>query len=264
MRFWCSVSDRCSGKIGEGKVPPAQLQLCLRSLFGTKGPCHMCHDWWGCTRIVKAYLHETPEGEPMLTCRFVLPLFVLHAPQPNTCQTDILQHNQNQFISPGMIHHIISGLWTLLPTYLSPSCVIFEWICLKKDHDAQNIWARHLSLIFVSSLYHSELLMTNDFLLRRNHIIILEYEEYFKESNNGTLRWSFWRSHLQLCSILRASDEPSEFGLIWRTMKWMCCSIDWIMRLCASESSPNLPPLSPSQRHHPPTLPSSLMELIYA
>lgn len=23
MRFWCSVSDRCRGKIGEGKVPPA-------------------------------------------------------------------------------------------------------------------------------------------------------------------------------------------------------------------------------------------------
>lgn len=97
MRFWCSVSDRCSGKIGEGKVPPPQLQLCLCSLFGTKGPCHMCHDWWGCRRILKAYLHETPEGEPMQACRFVLPLFVLHTPHPNTYQRGILQHNQNQF-----------------------------------------------------------------------------------------------------------------------------------------------------------------------
>lgn len=32
--------------------------------------------------------------------------------------------------------------------------------------------------------------------------------------------------------------SPASLELIWRTMKWMCCSIDWIMRLCASESSP--------------------------
>lgn len=40
-------------------------------------------------------------------------------------------------------------------------------------------------------------------------------------------------------SSVSLCDEPREFGLIWRTMKWMCCSIAWIMRLCASESSPH-------------------------
>lgn len=62
------------------------LQLCLHSLFGTKGPCHIRHDWCGCRRIVRAYLHETPVGEPTQAGRFVLPLFVLHTPRQSTCQ----------------------------------------------------------------------------------------------------------------------------------------------------------------------------------
>lgn len=177
MRFWCSVSDRCSGKIGEGEVPPAQLQLCLLSLFGTKGSCHIRHDWCSCRRIVRAYLHETPEGEPTPAGRFVSPLFALHTPHPSARQARMLQHNPNQFTFLGMIHHAVQALWSSLPTYPSLSRVIAEQICLGEDHTAQNISTRHLPLVFVSSSYHTEMLMMND-VLRRNHFNILDNEEH--------------------------------------------------------------------------------------
>lgn len=70
------------------------LQLCLHSLCGTKGPCHICHDWCGCRRIVRAYLHEALVGGPTRAGRFVLQLFVLHTPWQCACQTGTLQqHN---------------------------------------------------------------------------------------------------------------------------------------------------------------------------
>lgn len=53
----------------------------------------------------------------------------------------------------------------------------------------------------------------------------------------------------------------SPVSLGWFEEQWSGCSIDWIMRLCASESSP--PPLSLTKTPSP-SLPSSLMELIYA
>lgn len=92
----------------------------------------------------------------------------------------VLQHSRNQFTFLGMIHHIARALWTLLPTYPSLSRVICRQLGLGEDHSARNISVRHLSLMFVSSLYHSELLMTND-VLRRNHIIVLDNEEHFKK-----------------------------------------------------------------------------------
>lgn len=160
-----------------GKGSPSMLQLCLHSLFGTKGPCHIRHDWCGCGRIVWAYLHETPVGEPTQAGSFLLPLFALCSPQKSTHQADTLQPSQNQFTFLGMIHHVIQALWTLLPTYPSLSHVISKQLCLGEDHTAQNISVRHLSHMFVSSLYHSELLMTND-VLRSNRILVLDNEEH--------------------------------------------------------------------------------------
>lgn len=138
MSFWCSVSDRCSGKIGEGEVPPARLQLCLLSLFGTKGSCHICHDWCGCRRIVGAYLHETPEGETAPAGRFVLPLFALHTPQPRARQARALQRNPNQFTFLGMIHHAARALRSFLPACPSLSRVIAEHTRLGEHHKHLN------------------------------------------------------------------------------------------------------------------------------
>lgn len=218
MRFWCSVSDRCSGKIGEGEVPRAQFQLCLLSLFGTKESCHICHDWCGCRKIVRAYLHETPEGEPTPAGPFCIAII---CPAHSLAQARTLQQNPNQFTFLRTIHHAIQALWSLLPNVSLPIT------CLQRAHSLRGKIAplktsqQDISpFVFVSTSYHSEMLMTND-VLRRIHFSTFDSEEYLKikKGNNSTFGWSFRRSYLQLCSILRASEDPSEFGLIWRTMK---------------------------------------------
>lgn len=150
MSFWCSVSDRCSGKIGEGEVPPTRLQLCLLSLFGTKGSCHICHDWCGCRRIVRAYLHETPEGETPAG-RFVSPLFALHTPQ--LAKHVRLQHNPNQFTFLGMIHHAVQALWSFLPAYPSLSRVITKQTRLREDHKHLNKTFSYLIFIYLHGTF---------------------------------------------------------------------------------------------------------------
>lgn len=171
MSFWCSVSDRCSGKIGEGEVPPTRLQLCLLSLFGTKGSCHICHDWCGCRRIVRAYLHETPKGETSAGW-FVLPLFALHTPQltkHTSCNTTpIGLHFWEWYITP---ERPFGHFSQHIPHYHMSS--------LSKPALGKitNISTRLLSLMFVSSSYHSEMLMTND-VLRRNHFTVLDNKDY--------------------------------------------------------------------------------------
>ena len=70
MRFWCSVSDRCSGKIGEGEVPPACSSCVYTLCLEQREPCHIRHDWCGFMRIVRAYLHEALVGGPTRAGRF--------------------------------------------------------------------------------------------------------------------------------------------------------------------------------------------------
>lgn len=175
MSFWCSVSDRCSGKIGEGEVPPARLQLCLLSLFGTKGSCHICRDWCGCRRIVGAYLHETPEGETAPAGRFVLPLFALHTPQPaaRTPGTRAATQPQSVYIS-GNDSSRRTG-----PSVIPPS-VSFAITCHRWAYapwGASQTSQQDVSPSCLSSSYHSEMLMKND-VLRRNHFTLLDNEEY--------------------------------------------------------------------------------------
>lgn len=108
------------------------LQLCLHSLFGTKGPCHIRHDWCGCWRIVRAYLHETPVGGPTRASRFVLPLFVLHTPRQSACQAGTLQRSGPPLTVPPVMKSFYNSgndlpCWafrTLLPMYLSLSQVV--------------------------------------------------------------------------------------------------------------------------------------------
>lgn len=165
------------------------LQLCLHSLCGTKGPCHIRHDWCGCRRIVRAYLHETPAGGPTRAGRSVLPLFVLHTPQQCACQAGMLQHNKPSLT----VHHVMKSVYIsgndsphrlglpdttpnisfAITRHLQATSPALPW----GNHAAQNISVRHLSLMFVSSSYHFELLMTND-VLKRNHIGALDNEEH--------------------------------------------------------------------------------------
>lgn len=178
MSFWCSVSDRCSGKIGEGEVPPARLQLCLLSLFGTKGSCHICHDWCGCRRIVGAYLHETPEGETAPAGRFCVAIICpAHSPAARTPRTHARTRAATQ---PQSVY--ISGNDSSRrtgPSVISPS-VSFAIACHRWAYapwGASQTSQQDVSPSCLSSSYHSEMLMKND-VLRRNHFTLLDNEEY--------------------------------------------------------------------------------------
>ena len=116
MRFWCSVSDRCSGKIGKG----GRLRQAAAAVFTLfvwyKGHCHILHDWCGCRRIVRAYLHDSLVREADTSrasaCRA---LFVLHTLRKKSCQAGVQESSSsssavplwwNQFTFPTMIHYV--------------------------------------------------------------------------------------------------------------------------------------------------------------
>lgn len=139
MRFWCSVSDRCSGKIGEGEVPPACSSCVYTLCLEQRGPCHICHDWCGCMRIVRAYLHEALVGGPTRAGRFCVAIICParsaaallpsgHAASQRTASQQFPHPLPwwNQFTFLRMIHHVAGASRTLLPMYSSLSHVISE------------------------------------------------------------------------------------------------------------------------------------------
>lgn len=179
MRFWCAVSDRCSGKIGEGKVPAARSSCVYTLCCGTKGPCHSRHDWCSCKRIVRAYLHETLVLGPVRAGRFCFTIICpAHATDPTQQTTS--NRSTSYVIKPVYISGNDSrrcpGLRDTTPDVL-PHRHHCRTCASEGDHTAPNISARHLSLMFVSSVWCFELLMTSD-VLRRNHIIVLDNEEH--------------------------------------------------------------------------------------
>lgn len=220
MRFWCSVSDRCSGKIGEGEVPLAQFQLCLLSLFGTKGSCHICHDWCGCRKIVRAYLHETPEGEPTPADPFCVAIICpAHSSVKRSSSTHAATQPQSVYIS-GNDSSCYTDPLVITPKRIPRYHVSWAHrFSSGKDRTAQNISTRHLPLrvcvIFISFWNANDKWCSEE----KPFHHIWQWRVFFFKGNSSTLGWSFWRSHPQLCSILRASEDPSEFELIWRTMK---------------------------------------------
>lgn len=155
MRFWCSVSDRCSGKIGEGEVPLAPFQLCLLSLFGTKESCHICHDWCGCRKIVRAYLHETPEGGPTPAGPFCVAIICpAHSLAQHSPSTHAATEPQSVYISEND-SSCCTGPLVITPKRIPPYHVSSAGrFASGEDRKAQNISTRHLPLrvcvIFIS------------------------------------------------------------------------------------------------------------------
>lgn len=200
MRFWCSVSDRCSGKIGEGEVPLAQLQLCLLSLFGTKGSCHICHDWCGCRKIVRAYLHETLEGEPTPAGPFCVAII---CPAHSSAKSARMQHNPQSVYISGNDSSCYTGPLVMtpkrIPRYHVSSASRFA---SGDDRTAQNISTRHLPLrvcVIFTSFWNA-----NDKWCSEEKPVhhVWQWRVFKKKNttkqigNNSTLGWSFWRSHL--------------------------------------------------------------------
>lgn len=179
------------------------LQLCLHSLLWTKGPCHIRHDWWGCRRIVRAYLHETPVGEPARAGRFVLPLFVLH-----TCQAGMLQHNTPS-LTVSLCDEISLHFWEWFTMSHGPSGGHYTPNVTLHDHTSslsnlcssasgKSHSSKHLSLMFVSSLYHFWIANDKWCSKEKSYQRTWQWRALKKGGNNGTLDWSFWRSHLRL------------------------------------------------------------------
>lgn len=209
MRFWCSVSDRCSGKIGEGKVPSA-CSSCVYTL---------CLEQRGLVifAMIDAAAEESLEHiymkhwweEQHEQAVFVLPLFVLHTLWQSVCQAGMLQHSRPSLPLPYLMKSVyISGNDsprcpglpdTILPTYPSLSRVISKQPLSSasgKSHRTKHLSKTsppHVCVSLVSFWIANDKWCSTEKSYQRTW-----QWRALKKGNNGALDWSFWRSHRQL------------------------------------------------------------------
>lgn len=132
MRFWCSVSDRCSGKIEEGKVPPACSSCVYTLCLEQRGlVISAMIDAVAGEQLEHIYMkHRWEDHEQAAACCHYLSCTLpgpALAKQARCNTTDHLQQFlvwRSQLTFLGMIHRVARASWTLLPMYTSLSCVI--------------------------------------------------------------------------------------------------------------------------------------------
>lgn len=154
------MSDRCSGKIGDGKVASA-CSSCVYTLCAEQRGLVIFTVIDAAAGEELAYLHETLAGGVTPAHRFFC-VAILRPAHSAAEQLAATQKDKNQFTFLGMTHHHVAWpSWTLLSIYLSPPRHHLQALP-RGNHTSKNMSARHLAVVSLSAMYRFELLMTHD------------------------------------------------------------------------------------------------------